>query len=81
MAALPQAASSRWRRDPGGPGAVLITFVSLANLTNIGKAATDDAWLIERAGGAVRVVSSPPENFKVTTPADLRMAELIITSR
>ena len=35
-------------------------------------AATDDAWLVERAGGTVRVVESTPENFKVTTPHDLR---------
>jgi 2-C-methyl-D-erythritol 4-phosphate cytidylyltransferase len=38
-------------------------------------AATDDAWLVERAGGTVRVVEAPPENLKVTTPRDLRIAE------
>jgi 2-C-methyl-D-erythritol 4-phosphate cytidylyltransferase len=37
--------------------------------------ATDDAWLVERAGGTVRVVEGPPENLKVTTPHDLRIAE------
>ncbi len=30
--------------------------------------ATDDAWLIERAGGRVGVVESSSENLKVTTP-------------
>ena len=35
-------------------------------------AATDDAWLVERAGGRVVVVPSSPANFKVTTPHDLR---------
>jgi 2-C-methyl-D-erythritol 4-phosphate cytidylyltransferase len=44
-------------------------------------AATDDAWLVERAGGSVRVVPSSPENFKVTTPHDLRVAELLLTTR
>jgi 2-C-methyl-D-erythritol 4-phosphate cytidylyltransferase len=44
-------------------------------------AATDDASLVERAGGAVRVVQSPAENFKITTPADLRLAELILAAR
>jgi 2-C-methyl-D-erythritol 4-phosphate cytidylyltransferase len=44
-------------------------------------AATDDAWLIERAGGRVRVLPSPPENFKVTTPLDLRLAELLLVER
>jgi 2-C-methyl-D-erythritol 4-phosphate cytidylyltransferase len=40
--------------------------------------ATDDAWLVERAGGSVRVVESPPANFKVTTPHDLAVAESLL---
>jgi 2-C-methyl-D-erythritol 4-phosphate cytidylyltransferase len=40
--------------------------------------ATDDAWLVERAGGSVRVVESPPANFKVTTPHDLAVAETLL---
>jgi 2-C-methyl-D-erythritol 4-phosphate cytidylyltransferase len=44
-------------------------------------AATDDAWLVERAGGSVRVVSSSPDNLKVTTPNDLRVAELLLGAR
>ena len=43
--------------------------------------ATDDAWLVERAGGTVRVVESTVENFKVTTPHDLRVAELLLGER
>jgi 2-C-methyl-D-erythritol 4-phosphate cytidylyltransferase len=43
--------------------------------------ATDDAWLIERAGGRVIVVSASPENLKVTTPFDLRVAELLLEQR
>ena len=43
--------------------------------------ATDDAWLVERAGGSVRVVESTAENFKVTTPHDLRVAELLLGER
>ena len=39
-------------------------------------AATDDAWLVERCGGSVRIVPSPPENMKITTPGDLKVAEL-----
>ena len=38
-------------------------------------AATDDASLVEAAGGTVRLVEAPPENFKVTTEADLARAE------
>jgi 2-C-methyl-D-erythritol 4-phosphate cytidylyltransferase len=44
-------------------------------------AATDDAWLVERAGGSVRVVESSPANFKVTTPHDLEVAEMLLRRR
>lgn len=43
--------------------------------------ATDDAWLVERTGGTVRVVESTPANFKVTTAHDLRIAELLLADR
>jgi 2-C-methyl-D-erythritol 4-phosphate cytidylyltransferase len=43
--------------------------------------ATDDAWLIERAGGRVGVVESSSENLKVTTPHDLAVAEMLLASR
>jgi len=43
-------------------------------------AATDDASLVEAQGGTVRVVPAPPENFKVTTPHDLRVADLLLRS-
>jgi 2-C-methyl-D-erythritol 4-phosphate cytidylyltransferase len=43
--------------------------------------ATDDAWLVERAGGTVRVVESSPGNFKITTPHDLRLADIILRDR
>jgi len=44
-------------------------------------AATDDAWLVERAGGTVRVVRSGPENIKITTAADLHVAERLLAER
>ena len=44
-------------------------------------AATDDAMLVERDGGRVRVVEAPAENLKVTTPVDLRLAELLLEAR
>jgi 2-C-methyl-D-erythritol 4-phosphate cytidylyltransferase len=43
--------------------------------------ATDDAWLVERAGGRVVVVPAPSENLKVTTPLDLALAEVLAASR
>ncbi len=44
-------------------------------------AATDDAMLVERDGGRVRVVAAPRENLKVTTPLDLAVAELLLSRR
>jgi 2-C-methyl-D-erythritol 4-phosphate cytidylyltransferase len=43
--------------------------------------ATDDAWLVERTGGVVRIVGADPGNLKVTTPEDLRIAELRLSER
>jgi 2-C-methyl-D-erythritol 4-phosphate cytidylyltransferase len=39
------------------------------------REATDDAALVERAGGHVRVVDGDPAAFKITTPEDLAAAE------
>jgi 2-C-methyl-D-erythritol 4-phosphate cytidylyltransferase len=44
-------------------------------------AATDEAMLIEAAGGRVLIHPSPPENLKVTTPTDLRLAKLLLSER
>jgi 2-C-methyl-D-erythritol 4-phosphate cytidylyltransferase len=43
--------------------------------------ATDDASLVEAAGGTVRVVPAPRTNFKVTTRDDLELAELLLRAR
>jgi 2-C-methyl-D-erythritol 4-phosphate cytidylyltransferase len=43
--------------------------------------ATDDAWLVERAGGVVRIVGADPGNLKITTREDLKVAELLLTER
>jgi 2-C-methyl-D-erythritol 4-phosphate cytidylyltransferase len=40
---------------------------------------TDEASLIERAGGAVHVVMGSPRNLKITSPGDLELAEFILT--
>jgi 2-C-methyl-D-erythritol 4-phosphate cytidylyltransferase len=44
-------------------------------------AATDEAILVEKAGGKVLIHPSPPENLKVTTQLDLRVAELLLAER
>lgn len=43
--------------------------------------ATDDAWLVERAGGVVRLIASASRNMKITTREDLRIAELLMGER
>jgi 2-C-methyl-D-erythritol 4-phosphate cytidylyltransferase len=44
-------------------------------------AATDEAMLVEAAGGRVLIHPAPAENIKVTTPLDLRLAELLLAER
>jgi 2-C-methyl-D-erythritol 4-phosphate cytidylyltransferase len=43
--------------------------------------ATDDAWLIERAGGTVTILPVLEDNLKITTAADLRLAEALLQAR
>jgi 2-C-methyl-D-erythritol 4-phosphate cytidylyltransferase len=45
------------------------------------ESATDEAMLIEATGGRVLIHPSPPENLKVTTPTDLKLAELLLGER
>jgi 2-C-methyl-D-erythritol 4-phosphate cytidylyltransferase len=44
-------------------------------------AATDDAGLVEAAGGTVAIVEAPRDNLKVTTRLDLALAELLLSRR
>jgi 2-C-methyl-D-erythritol 4-phosphate cytidylyltransferase len=44
-------------------------------------AATDEAMLVEAAGGRVLLHPTSPGNFKVTTSLDLRLAELLLEGR
>ena len=45
------------------------------------RTATDDAWLVEQLGGTIGVVDGGPQNIKVTTAIDLRLAELLLELR
>jgi 2-C-methyl-D-erythritol 4-phosphate cytidylyltransferase len=54
---------------------------ALAAPDDVLAAATDDAGLVERAGGTVHVVESSAENLKVTTAVDLRLAEILLHER
>jgi 2-C-methyl-D-erythritol 4-phosphate cytidylyltransferase len=46
----------------------------------LGYSATDDGGLVEWAGTAPRLVSGDPLNLKITTPADLRLAESLLAA-
>uniref|UniRef100_UPI002A7559F5 IspD/TarI family cytidylyltransferase n=1 Tax=Patulibacter defluvii TaxID=3095358 RepID=UPI002A7559F5 len=54
---------------------------ALAEPDEVLAAATDDASLVEAAGGDVRLVAAPRSNLKVTLPEDLRLAELLLADR
>jgi len=43
--------------------------------------ATDDAWLVERLGEPVLTVPGDPLAFKITTPWDLRLAEMLVGAK
>jgi 2-C-methyl-D-erythritol 4-phosphate cytidylyltransferase len=54
---------------------------ALAQPAEVLGEATDDAWLIERAGGRVVVASVAAENLKVTTPLDLEIVAELLSRR
>jgi 2-C-methyl-D-erythritol 4-phosphate cytidylyltransferase len=54
---------------------------ALAQDDRVLAGATDDASLVEAAGGTVRLVAAPRDNLKVTTPVDLQVAELLLRER
>jgi 2-C-methyl-D-erythritol 4-phosphate cytidylyltransferase len=54
---------------------------ALAQDPEVVAAATDEAMLVERLGGRVRIVPAPAENLKVTTPLDLVVAERLLAGR
>lgn len=51
---------------------------ALAEPDEVLAAATDDASLVEAAGGDVRLVPAPRSNLKITVPEDLDLAELLL---
>jgi 2-C-methyl-D-erythritol 4-phosphate cytidylyltransferase len=42
---------------------------------------TDDAALIERYGGKIKIVMGSYRNIKITTPEDLAIAEFFLSGR
>ncbi|HVX32199.1 MAG TPA: 2-C-methyl-D-erythritol 4-phosphate cytidylyltransferase [Solirubrobacterales bacterium] len=54
---------------------------ALRKASRSAHAVTDEATLIEAAGGKVLVHDCGAPNIKVTTPVDLRLAELLLSGR
>jgi 2-C-methyl-D-erythritol 4-phosphate cytidylyltransferase len=46
-----------------------------------GLLGTDDASLVEAAGGSVRMLAGPRDNIKITVPEDLTLAEALLAAR
>lgn len=58
-----------------------ILMAAYARAATEGVAATDDAALVARCGVPVATIEGDVENLKVTTPADLVVAEALLASR
>lgn len=63
------------------PQAFSLPLLRRAHAQGATSDATDDCQLVERLGKPVSVVESDAANLKVTTPADLRLAEAILADR
>jgi len=53
---------------------------AMAHAERTGFVGTDDVSLVEHLGAPVAVVRSAPTNLKITTPADLPLAEAIVAA-
>jgi 2-C-methyl-D-erythritol 4-phosphate cytidylyltransferase len=55
--------------------------VAYAEAAEYGREGTDDASLVEAAGGAIGLVEGPRDNIKVTLAEDLAVAEALLSVR
>jgi 2-C-methyl-D-erythritol 4-phosphate cytidylyltransferase len=61
------------------PRAIIVDAYARAAADGVG--ATDDAALVTRYGGVVFVIEGDRENLKVTTPADVAVADALLRAR
>jgi 2-C-methyl-D-erythritol 4-phosphate cytidylyltransferase len=52
-----------------------------ASIAKEGVAITDDVSAVERLGRKVMLVPNHSPNFKITFPADLQLAEFVLSTR
>jgi 2-C-methyl-D-erythritol 4-phosphate cytidylyltransferase len=76
---VPRTALWRAQTPQGFPRALLESAFAAARAA--GRDGTDEAALVEEAGGEVVLVPDSPTNLKVTSPDDLRLAEAIAATR
>ncbi len=76
---VPREALWRAQTPQGFPRAMLEAAQAQARTDR--SQPTDDAAMVEHAGGTVRLVPGSDHNFKLTTEADFALAELILAAR
>ncbi len=76
---VPRAALWRAQTPQGFPRVLLER--AFAEARSAGYDATDEAELVERAGGTVRLIHDVSTNLKITTPEDFVLAEALARSR
>ena len=79
MADTPAPRTGLWRAQT--PQAFPYGALLAAYRAGHGAGALDDAQVFRRAGGAVRLIAGEPDNFKITTAADLERAERVLGAR
>lgn len=57
------------------------TQIKKAYKQNFSEEFTDDATVLEKAGFQINLVEGNPENLKITFPADLQLAELLLSTK
>jgi 2-C-methyl-D-erythritol 4-phosphate cytidylyltransferase len=58
-----------------------IIFSAYEKAMKAGYYGTDDAQLVEKSGGRVKVIPGGKENIKITRPVDLVLAEAILNKK
>lgn len=80
VAATPQRSRLRAIQTPQGFRRELITE-AYRKARKHGFLGTDDASVVEFAGGTVHIVAGLEENIKITTPLDFALAELLVKAK
>jgi 2-C-methyl-D-erythritol 4-phosphate cytidylyltransferase/2-C-methyl-D-erythritol 2,4-cyclodiphosphate synthase len=82
LADIPAPRTGLWRAQTpqAFPYDALLAAHRVSHLAK-GPAALDDAEVFRRAGGQVRLIPGDPDNFKITTAADLARAERLVAAQ